>query len=201
VIVGASDITGALYNGEGLDIEELMALRREPAGLAAYGGPTTEKFGHDSLDKLMELPCDILVPAARPDAITPANADRIDTRIVLQGANNPVQMVVEYYLNKRRNILPLTDWIVNAGGVIGCAVELKMDSDEEYREKVLSEGENGRTYLENLVYETVSRNVREIFERDASARKKGEDKTLREHAFEMAENRLTDEKLRSTVWL
>jgi glutamate dehydrogenase (NAD(P)+)/glutamate dehydrogenase (NADP+) len=201
VVVGASDITGALYRKDGLDLEELMSLRREPAGLAGYAGPADEKFGHDSLESLLELPCDVLVPAARPDAITSANADRIDTRVVLQGANNPVPKVVEYYLRRSKNVLSLTDWIVNAGGVIGCAVELKMDSDEKYRDKVLAGGQDGRTYLEDLVYETVSRNVREMFERAASAKKRGEDKILREHAFEMAEHRLADEKLRSTAWL
>ncbi len=201
VVVGASDITAALYRRDGLDLDELMDRRKEPGGLAGYTAPADEKFGHDSLERLLELPCDVLVPAARPDAITSANADRIDTRIILQGANNPVPKVVEYYLRRSKNVLSLTDWIVNAGGVIGCAVELKMDSDEKYRKKVLAGGENGRTYLENLVYETVSRNVREMFERAASAEKKGEDKTIREHALEMAEHRLTDEKLRSTVWL
>ena len=81
------------------------------------------------MDWLLEAPCDILVPAARPDAITARNADRIQCKVILQGANTPVNKMTEYYLNNRRGIISLSDFIVNSGGIIGCAVELTMKAD------------------------------------------------------------------------
>ncbi|MGQ9662882.1 MAG: Glu/Leu/Phe/Val family dehydrogenase [Kiritimatiellia bacterium] len=136
-IIGASDINRALYRRRGLDIRALADARRTPHGLKEYDGPLDREFGPQELAKLIELPCDIFIPAARPDAITCANAERIHTRLILEGANNPVHGVVEYYLLKKKNTVALTDWIVNAGGVIGCAVELLMDTDAGYRRKVL----------------------------------------------------------------
>ncbi len=197
VIVGASDINRGLYKSDGLDLDKIADAVRKPEGLSLYDEKADHDIAHDSLDRLLELPCDILVPAARPDAITCENADSIQAKVILEGANNPVHGVIEYYLNQRKGTVSLTDWIVNAGGVIGCAVELKMDADPEYRQKVLDRGENGRVYLEELVYNTVSKNVREIFERARS----DSSKSVREHAMDLARSRLADEKIRKTVWL
>ncbi|MCX7591359.1 MAG: hypothetical protein N2255_06990, partial [Kiritimatiellae bacterium] len=193
-IVGAIDINRGLFRRRGLDMKALAEARRSPDGLKAYNGPLDREFGRDELDKVLEFPCDILVPAARPDAITCLNAQRINARIILQGANNPVHGVVEYYLLKKKNTISLTDWIVNAGGVIGCAVELRMDTDADYRRKVLAAGDAGRSYLENRVWETISMNVAEIFERIGQAAKRGEEATFREQALKLAIHRLTDRK-------
>jgi len=112
-----------------------------------------------------DLPCDILVPAARPDAVTDANKDSIQCRFVLQGANNRVHPSIEAYLTNSRGITCLTDFIVNAGGVIACAVELKMHADPTYRAYVLKEDGCGRAYMEKLVYRIIGTNVEEICSR------------------------------------
>lgn len=200
VIVGASDINRALYHRRGLDVAALESVRSQPQGLKLYRGPVEQEFEVDELERLLAVPCDVLVPAARPDAITCENADHVDTRIILQGANNPVHGVIEHYLGARRGVISLTDWIVNAGGVIACAVELRMDADRSYRERVLKRGKNGRKYLEELVYRTISRNVGEIFERVAADKGKRR-KTFREHALDMAVSRLSDPALLRKVWL
>ncbi len=165
VITGASDINCGLYNPDGLDIDEMREIRRERSGLLRYTGPTKIRFTSENLDELLTMPCDILIPAARPDAITVKNADVIDTRIILQGANNPVNHVTEYYLSRKKKITPLTDFIVNAGGVIACAVELKMDQDPDYRQKVTKKDGLGKDYLEQLVFKIISDNVNEIYQR------------------------------------
>jgi glutamate dehydrogenase/leucine dehydrogenase len=136
---------------------------------------------------LLEAPCDILIPAARPDAITAKNIDRIDCRIILQGANTPSNKSVEYYLKHRRNILSLTDFIVNAGGVIGCAVERKMIVDEIYSTIVQEKGT--RTYTENLIFDTVAKNIKEIFSRI------DEDYIFRDAATDLAMERLETREL------
>ena len=188
-IVGASDINCALWNPNGLDIEELAKIRKKRNGLRNYTGTVKKRFGPEKLDWLLEAPCDILIPAARPDAITARNIDRIDCRLILQGANTPSSKPVEYYLKHRRNILSLTDFIVNSGGVIGCAVERKMRVDKNYSAKVKES--DTRTYIEKLIFDTVAKNVKEVFERIKV------DMIFRDAATELALERMETRE----VWL
>ena len=148
-------------------------------------------FSSDTLDWLLEAPCDILIPAARPDAITARNVARIQCRYVLQGANTPSSKPVEYYLHHRRNILSLTDFIVNAGGVIGCAVERNMIIDDSYANRVKNIGI--RTYVEKLINNTISKNVCEIYAR----MRNDSDTIFRDSAWELALERLKTQE----VWL
>jgi glutamate dehydrogenase (NAD(P)+) len=187
LIVGASDINRALWDSNGLDIEELSKIRKQPGGLSKYSKPVDKKFDSDKVDWLLEAPCDILIPAARPDAITARNIDRIDCRLILQGANNPSSKPVEYYLKHRRNILSLTDFIVNAGGVIGCAVEQKMMEDKSYMMNVREK--DTRTYTENLIFDTVAKNIKEVFSRME------EDYIFRDAATDLAMERLESQEM------
>lgn len=187
-IVGASDINAGLYNPAGLDVAQLLAIRRQPAGLAAYSGPVKHRFDGEHLDRMMEMPCTILVPAARPHAIHPENAPHIHTRIVLQGANNPADLVSEYFLQHRRGIACLTDFIVNSGGVTAAFIEAKADVDAEFRARVMAEDGTGRAFIEKVVTRIITENIDEMFARRASHRAK--DITWREIAHEMARDRL-----------
>jgi glutamate dehydrogenase (NAD(P)+) len=186
VIVGASDIHCALWNKTGLDIEELNRVRKNSFGLTEYSHPVDRRFEPDKLDWLLEAPCEILVPAARPDCINAKNADRIDCRMILQGANTPSNKMTEYYLQNRRNILSLSDFIVNVGGVIGCAVELKMTGNPEYKNKLFEQG--SQPYLEKLIANTVAKNVTEVHKRMIGQKQK--DVTFRDEALRLAEERL-----------
>lgn len=195
LITGASDIHMGLWNPEGLDLDLLQSARQSRGGLSSYTGKVIKRFSGANLDWLLEAPCEILVPAARPDAITSKNADRIDCRVILQGANTPINKMTEYYLNNRRRILSLSDFIVNVGGVIGCAVELKMGVEDTYKERVQKQGL--REYVESLIHSTISRNVEEIF-----ARLKGRgsnDAIFREEALALARERLTSQP--REIWL
>ena len=189
IIIGASDINSALWNPEGLDIHELYRIRKLNGGLSLYSKSVEKTFGPEKLDWLLEAPCDILIPAARPDAITPKNIDRIDCRIILQGANSPSSKPVEYYLKHRRNILSLTDFIVNAGGVIGCAVERRMSESTAYGNKVKATGT--RFYTEKLIFDTISKNMHEIFKRMK------DDYFFRDVATDLAYERINSQE----VWL
>lgn len=186
IIVGASDINAALWNPGGLNVDELNTIRKLPNGIANYSFKTEKQFTRKSIDRLLEAPCDILIPAARPDAITAKNADRIQCRHIIQGANTPSSKMTEYYLQNRRNILSLTDFIVNAGGVIGCAVELKMTADKDYREKRMEEGP--QNYLEKLIHKTISQNVRDTYQ--IMVDHDNRDLIFREAALILAEKRL-----------
>jgi glutamate dehydrogenase/leucine dehydrogenase len=189
LIVGASDINCALWYPEGLDVRELVRIRKLPNGLKNYSKKVNKIFENKKLDWLLEAPCDILIPAARPDAITAKNIDRIDCRLILEGANTPISKPIEYYLKHRRNILSLTDFIVNAGGVIGCAVEQKIMQDTNYANKVKIK--NTRNYTENLIFNTISTNVTEIFSRIKN------DDLFRDAATELALERLQTKE----IWL
>ena len=194
-IVGVSDITAALYHSQGLDWEALQRAR--PAGkLMEYGGPAERRFPPEKIDWLLEAPCDLLIPAARPDAITARNADRIQCRRIFQGANTPVNKMTEYYLWNRRGIPSYSDFIVNVGGVMGCAVELEMTADPDYRQQVLGPGGEGRVYIEELIYNTVRNNMMDLLDRmDRSSMK---DVIFREEALALALARLESP---SQVWL
>jgi len=196
VITGASDIHGALWHPEGLNVEELNSIRREPGGITNYPNQVKKRFGPDRIDWLLEAPCDILIPAARPDAITARNADRIQCRKIFQGANAPSNKMTEYYLHNRRGIDSYSDFIVNVGGVMGCAVELKMTMEPPYRKQVLSQGENGKIYMDRLIENTVSSNMRTLMGRLGG--KNDSDRIFREEAQKLAQERLDHPE---NIWL
>ena len=74
------------------------------------------------LAELLTVPCDILIPAARPDCIHARNAPQIKAKLILQGANIPATPEAETILHQR-GIVNVPDFIANAGGVICASVE------------------------------------------------------------------------------
>jgi len=190
LIIGVSDINAGIWKNDGLDIKELNRIRQLDGGLSNYSEKYDKKFSKDKLDWLLECPCDILIPAARPDAITARNADRIQCQIIVEGANAPTNRMTEYYLQNRRGITCYSDFIVNVGGVMGCAVELKIDHDEKFKSKVLSSGDNGRNWLEKFIYNTISKNIESILIHMEDSKKN--DTIFREHAERLALERLAN---------
>jgi glutamate dehydrogenase (NAD(P)+) len=75
-----------------------------------------------SADAVIDIPCEIWTPAARPDVIREGNVARVQTRVVAQGANIPCVAAAEQEL-AARDVLVLPDFIANAGGVICAATE------------------------------------------------------------------------------
>jgi glutamate dehydrogenase (NAD(P)+) len=116
-LVAASDTHGTIADDNGLDISAIIELKRRGGHLGAH--PKGKKLGRDDV---LAVPCDIWIPAARPDVLRADNVERLDTRLVLQGANIPATPEAESILHKR-GILSIPDFIANAGGVICAAVE------------------------------------------------------------------------------
>jgi glutamate dehydrogenase (NAD(P)+) len=116
-IIAASDSQGAIANAAGLDVDALRKHKQTGAGVASFAGGKPL----DS-DALIDVACDIWVPAARPDVITERNVERLQAKLVAQGANIPVTLEAEKRLHAR-GILSLPDFIANAGGVICAAME------------------------------------------------------------------------------
>ena len=117
VLVGASDTQGTVADENGLDVAALTALKA--AGRPLRDHPSGRKLGGDAV---IDIPCDIWIPAARPDVINAGNVSRLHARLVAQGANIPCTADAEETL-ARRGILVLPDFIANAGGVICAATE------------------------------------------------------------------------------
>jgi glutamate dehydrogenase (NAD(P)+) len=117
ILVGASDRRGAIYDARGLDIERLTHLREQRLGVSAYAEGEALRP-----DALLSAPCDIFIPAARPDVLRADNVDRLDCRLVVEGANIPATAEAERRLFER-GIVAAPDFIANAGGVICAAVE------------------------------------------------------------------------------
>jgi glutamate dehydrogenase (NAD(P)+) len=110
-VLAVSDISGGVYSPDGLELDAVRAW------IAAHG--TLEGYPearHVTNSELLELPCDILVLAALEDQITAENAPRLDTRLVVEGANGPTSIEADAILAER-GILVLPDVLTNAGGV------------------------------------------------------------------------------------
>jgi glutamate dehydrogenase (NAD(P)+) len=119
VLIAASDTSGTIADAEGLDLAALLKLKDE--GRALHDHPHGRKLG---IDAVIDIPCDIWIPAARPDVIHAGNVARLQTRIVAEGANIPLSAEAEQALADR-GVLVLPDFIANAGGVICAAVEYR----------------------------------------------------------------------------
>jgi len=118
-LVAASDSTGTLANPSGIAVDALIEHKRA-------GRPVASMQGGSGLavDAILDVECDIWIPAARPDVISEANVGRLRTRMVLQGANIPLTVGAERVLHAR-NVLVLPDFLANAGGVICAAFEYR----------------------------------------------------------------------------
>lgn len=117
VLVAASDSQGTIVDPKGLDVEALVALKDSGKTLSSYGRATTA-----ARDDIVGIPCDIWIPAARPDVLRADNIGKLETKLVLQGANIPATAEAEQIMHER-GILSIPDFIANAGGVICASVE------------------------------------------------------------------------------
>jgi len=111
-VVAVSDINTALYNPAGLNIPELILYYNlNKKGITGY--PKAESIEHD---ELLLLPLNVLIPAAKEDVITAANAPYIKASLIVEGANGPVSSDADAIL-KDKNITVVPDIVANAGGV------------------------------------------------------------------------------------
>ena len=111
-IVGVSDIGGASYSVDGIDVGKLIEHKQESGTVAGFRG--AEQLTNE---ELLEVECDFLVPAAIERVIHSGNASRIRAAVVLEAANHPVTPQADQILNDRR-IPVVPDILVNAGGVV-----------------------------------------------------------------------------------
>lgn len=114
-VIAVSDATGGYVRRGGLDIAEMRdyATRHPRHLLDGYTAPGVERLTNA---ELLELPCDVLVPAALENQITELNASRIHAKVVIEGANGPTTPDADAILEDR-GITVVPDILANAGGV------------------------------------------------------------------------------------
>jgi glutamate dehydrogenase (NAD(P)+) len=110
-IVGISDKSGAMYNPNGIYIDDAIKWVQDHRYLAGY--PNAEPIGPDAL---LELDVDVLVPAAVENAITRRNAARIKAKVICEGANGPTTPGADKILEEQ-GVFVIPDILANAGGV------------------------------------------------------------------------------------
>ena len=115
-VVGVSDATGGYYRPAGLDIPAMRTFtnRHSFRMLEGYSDPEVERISGAAL---LELDCDVLIPAAIENQITQQNAERIRARMIIEAANGPTTPVADQILSER-GVMVVPDVLANAGGVI-----------------------------------------------------------------------------------
>lgn len=111
-IIAVSDITGGYFNKEGLDIPKMINYMKANNN-SLEGFSDAQKISNE---ELLELECDVLIPAAKEDQIGKHNADKIRAKIISEGANGPVTANADSIL-EQKGIMVIPDILANAGGV------------------------------------------------------------------------------------
>jgi glutamate dehydrogenase (NAD(P)+) len=153
-VIGVSDRTGGFYDANGLPVDKLLELASKNHILE--GCPYGEKITNE---ELLEVKCDILVPAALEMQITKENVRRLQCRILAEGANGPTTLEADAIL-REKDVFLIPDILANAGGVVVSYFEWVQDlqnffwTEEEVNKKL-------RDILVKAFYDVLHRSQRE----------------------------------------
>jgi glutamate dehydrogenase (NAD(P)+) len=171
-MVGASDASGAIRNDAGIDAEALARYLLDGGLLAAFPGaePITP-------DELLEVECDVFIPAALGGMIHQENADRLRCRMVVEGANSPTTPAADEIL-REKGVHVVPDVMANAGGVVVSYFEW-VQNLQHFR------------WDEREVNDRLGRIMRKAF-REVAARSREANVSLREAAYELGIERVVE---------
>ncbi len=124
-LVAVADIFGAVINPDGMDMQELLKHYRKTGTVKGF-----KKAIKLDRDKIFEVDCDILIPAAAGSQITIENAGKIKANVIAEAANAPTTPQADEILNKRR-IFVIPDILCNAGGVFVSYLEYTQETQRE----------------------------------------------------------------------
>jgi glutamate dehydrogenase (NAD(P)+) len=171
-IIAVADISGGIVNTNGLDIESLSQYVRKTGAVKGF-----EKAAHIDKDRIFEIDCDILIPAAAGSQITIENAGKIKTKIIAEGANAPTTPQADDILNER-GIPVIPDILCNAGGVFVSYLEYTQETQRE---------QMTLAHVERRLAERMKQRFNEVYN---FAREKG--LTMREAAMDMAVGKVVE---------
>ena len=112
-VIAVSEKEGGIYSPDGLDINEIIKWKQQGNSLKDYNGKSISTITND---ELLSLKCDVLIPAAVENQIYSKNADNIDCKIILEGANSPTTSQADAILNEK-GVIIVPDILANSGGV------------------------------------------------------------------------------------
>lgn len=170
-IIAISDISGGYYNENGIDIPKAMEYAKNNNN-SLEGYPEAEKITNE---ELLQLECDVLIPAAKEDQINRHNAPNINARIIAEGANGPVTANADSILEDK-GIMVIPDILANAGGVTVSYFEWVQDRQ-------------GYFWTEERVNRRLNRMMRNAFDNLFSTREE-HDITLRQAAYVFGINKV-----------
>jgi len=125
-VLAVSDSTAGIFNPDGLDISRVMSWKAEHGTVAGFPGAQAK-----TNPEILEIPCDVLIPAALENQITAQNAERINAKIVAEAANGPTTPEADEILY-RRGIFLIPDILCNAGGVTVSYFEWVQDLNRDH---------------------------------------------------------------------
>jgi glutamate dehydrogenase (NAD(P)+) len=125
-VVAVSDSSGGIRDASGLDVGRVLAWKREHG--TVQGFPQAEDISNA---EVLETECDILIPAALENVITPSNAERIRARVLAEAANGPTTPEADEILH-RRGVFIIPDILCNAGGVTVSYFEWVQDLNRDH---------------------------------------------------------------------
>ena len=125
-VLAVSDSTAGIFNPDGLDISRVMSWKAEHGTVAGFPGAQAK-----TNPEILEIPCDVLIPAALENQITAENAERINAKIVAEAANGPTTPEADEILY-RRGIFLIPDILCNAGGVTVSYFEWVQDLNRDH---------------------------------------------------------------------
>ena len=111
-LIGVAEYEGSIHKEDGIDLEKLVAFRKETGSIMGFEGATALS----TREAALELECDILIPAALENQITKENASRIKAKIIGEAANGPITANAEEILEEM-GVMVIPDVYINAGGV------------------------------------------------------------------------------------
>ncbi|HTJ31144.1 MAG TPA: Glu/Leu/Phe/Val dehydrogenase [Acidobacteriaceae bacterium] len=120
-IIGIAEFDGGLYNPNGIDVYQLLTYKERNGTTLGFKGAEAMPS-----EEVMVSECDILIPAATENVITSRNADRIQAKIIVEGANGPTTAVADEILAEKR-IFVVPDILANSGGVTASYFEWVQD--------------------------------------------------------------------------
>ncbi|ELY68100.1 glutamate dehydrogenase GdhB [Natrinema versiforme] len=186
-VVAVSDVNGAIYDSEGIDVEEIPAHDEEPEAVTRFASEIADADSVEQLsnEDLLELDIDVLIPAAVGNVITADNADAIAADIVVEGANGPTTFAADTILEER-DVQVIPDILANAGGVTVSYFEWLQDI-------------NRRQWSLERVNEELEEHMLEAWDA-VQAQVDAEGLTWRDAAYVVALSRIAEAKETRGLW-
>ncbi len=133
-VIAVSDTGGAIWKQDGLDIPKVVAWKKEHGTVVGFPGSKTITNG-----ELLELECDVLIPAAYENQITAANAGNVKAKIVAEAANGPTTPEADLIL-AQKGVFMIPDILANAGGVTVSYFEWVQDLNRDHWSETVVNG-------------------------------------------------------------